>query len=930
MAEKVEIVGGGDLDGAILQNAASEATLLRLVAAMEKMGGSTSGQSAAAKTQQLATAAQQQNTTATQQNTTQTKQSTAAVGNFSKSVQDATNRLASFARNAFTGTLEALGALSSELLLGGDKFSDFTKHLSGVPIVGQTFHTLAGFLDKNIETYRSLSQVGATFGNDLFEMRKAAASAGLPLDQFAAAVQNNANLLAVFGESSSDGAKRFAEVSKNLRTGRVGQQLMAMGFTMADVNDSLISYMDIQSRNGRLESMSTQQLAEEAADYAMEMDRLSRLTGIQRKELEKAVQANQTDARMRSMRSKLEGDALKNFDANMALIDKQVPGLSTALKDLADGVANTEEGQKLLAIGGRDFADLMTKAAKGMISPEELQNGLARLAPRLEQFAASIGEAGLQQLEKTQPALYAILSNAHELNRLTKKSVDNLTIEQKARENITTFLGNFEQAIAKVRTAIETSLLNSAVFERLKNMFGDFAEKGGGALAKISESLPGYVDKFLLMIENFIKRVEQVGLGEAIKEKFNEILGGLKGFLGDVIGSAFKSAITDPKVIAAMVAAIGVMGVAAGAKAAIANKVSGALGGGTGGIVPGAGGAGAAGGAGIGATLKSMASGLAAFANPAALMGLGAITLAVNGFAAALRIAGPALEPFGNMIKSVFEGLKPVLEGFAEVLRGFGDGFKSIFEGIGKVVESVGGAIAKNISSVADGIGKVVGKISEYKTAGITATTDQIKQLSSIPSDNLNKTATGITSLKKALDGFSPGLFSGISSGLGSMFGGDQAEKITQLADAGERLEPLGGYILGISDGLKTFETIKFDSIDIGTGKLRALNQQVNATADAFKRIEGTAFDKISEKLTSVTASLKEVGSNITSSIASTLGIGKPGEKKKTQEELLTDIGSKLDRLNSLTTRVIEIQHTTADASKKTAKYTKQATDNLI
>ena len=164
----------------------------------------------------------------------------------------------------------------------------------------------------------------------------------------------------------------------------------------------------------------------------------------------------------------------------------------------------------------------------------------------------------------------------------------------------------------------------------------------------------------------------------------------------------------------------------------------------------------------IGGILKGIAGGLAAIANPATLIGLAAVTLAINGIALALRLASPAFEPIGKL------------------MEGFGEAINRVFSGIGSFVESTGKAIKSVIVGIGDAIGNVVDKITKMRTAGTEATTKQIKELSDIPADQLFSAARGIDAMKAALDGFGGGTFTKIAD---SLFGGEgPIDKIVELA----------------------------------------------------------------------------------------------------------------------------------------------------
>ena len=170
----------------------------------------------------------------------------------------------------------------------------------------------------------------------------------------------------------------------------------------------------------------------------------------------------------------------------------------------------------------------------------------------------------------------------------------------------------------------------------------------------------------------------------------------------------------------------------------------------------------------ISGVLKGVAAGLTAIANPAALVGLAAVSAAILAISAAIRIMAPAFEPIGKMMES------------------FGETIKTVFEGIGGFVESIGSSIGSVVESLGESIGNVIDKITAMSTAGTDATTKQIKELSSIPADKLFAAAGGIDAMKKALDDFGGGTFSKIAD---SLFGG--SGPIDKLIDLAKDVKPL-------------------------------------------------------------------------------------------------------------------------------------------
>ena len=181
----------------------------------------------------------------------------------------------------------------------------------------------------------------------------------------------------------------------------------------------------------------------------------------------------------------------------------------------------------------------------------------------------------------------------------------------------------------------------------------------------------------------------------------------------------------------------------------------------------------------IGGILKGIAGGLASIAAPPVLIGLGAVVLAINGIALAIRIMKPAFEPIGKMMES------------------FGASVRKVFNGLGDFVKKIGKSIEGIITSLGKSIGDVVDKISKMSTAGTDATTKQIKELSKIPAKGMLEAANGIQKMKDALDGFGGGTTSKV---LGSLFGGggpiekivELTKKVPELMKAAEAISVLG------------------------------------------------------------------------------------------------------------------------------------------
>jgi len=198
--------------------------------------------------------------------------------------------------------------------------------------------------------------------------------------------------------------------------------------------------------------------------------------------------------------------------------------------------------------------------------------------------------------------------------------------------------------------------------------------------------------------------------------------------------------------------------------------------------------AGAAG-AGIAAGLKAISMGVRSLAlsvmtlaAPPALIGLGAITLALIGIGTALRIATPALKVFGKVITDIVEII-------GETFLGAMERIPPIMDSIGGVIKDVGEAISGVVSTVFDSIA------------------DTVERLSALSGADMLEAAAGIVAISAALATFAVG---GILAGIGSFFGGgplDQLENIDgeNIKKAGDGLEKFGKNLKTLDDDIKGF-----------------------------------------------------------------------------------------------------------------------------
>ena len=646
MADEV-IIGNVGGDGV-----ASEATLAALVRAVEKMGQARGQKGTGDKTQALANKAIAAGTTATTANTGSVTGNTGAVNKSAEALGKFSKGLGNMAMAGIGTVLSSLGAMSKELLAGNDSMEAYA---SKIPIVGGLLGALAGYADRSVDSFRKMSAVGAGFNNDIGAMRKAAAQSNLSLDEFTGLITQNSENLRVLGTTVAGGVARFGAISKVIKDTGDFESLKAMGFSVMEINEGLSDYAALQSRLGRLQGMSNKELAAGTTGYLKELDQLSKITGKSRKEMAATMEKQASDAGFRALANQFKAGSveLSNFTKSMALIETLPADVATGLKDLADGIPQTEEGIALLNAAGPQLAEAMKKVGQGA-DPKVLLDAMKQAGGDIEKFAGMEGAeraAYIAAIRKTNPALAGVLDAATRMTELGNKDLKKAEEEQAARNATTEKLTTFQDAIRKMSEAIQVMFVDSGLL--------DLFATGIGMAAKLITGMADSIKEFTAKFKEDPAGAILNLLGDSIKGLFSNttviaaLVGGIAAlFLGKAALGAMSSAMSGwaEKSIGKM------FGGGAGPVSQAANPLAGA------GPVKGSsagkgfgeaiGNIGKGLGTGIGGILKGLAAGLKAFANPSILVGAailgGAIVAIGAGIAGAAWILGKALPTFAE------------------------------------------------------------------------------------------------------------------------------------------------------------------------------------------------------------------------------------------------------------------------------------------
>jgi hypothetical protein len=452
----IDIPGIGNVEA---KNAATESTLREILKAMQGVqkntkdggGGDNKGGGGDNK------------------NTTQKLMSMAgrageSLGKFSKAVMPAVGAIAGFT-DGLVKTISTFANVGDSVERAADVFS-------GIPIVGTMFTAVASAAQKVTDSYVAVAKSGATFGGSINNFASSATAAGMTMDKFGALIARNGEGMLGFGSTTEDGAKRFSQVSKALRS--TSSELYALGFSTDDINQGLASYGDLLKKQGLQGTKSNAELAAGAKNYMRELDALAKISGEERSVKEAQMKALATDVQFQmSMAGKSE-ETRASF---MKLIGGFGPTLGGFVKDfVANGTATSQANAEIAAALGGPTMDELTKLRAKLNSNQELT---VAEQDRLREIIKKASDAGAKQLGSSIAGAGGSLDNMGkafvEGSQIQIGAVTKASEEQKkaaaATDKMNEKMQKAQQMLAGFSNSFQMALANSGMLDLMLKAF---------------------------------------------------------------------------------------------------------------------------------------------------------------------------------------------------------------------------------------------------------------------------------------------------------------------------------------------------------------------------------------------------------------------------------------------------------------------------
>lgn len=239
----------------------------------------------------------------------------------------ANNKVADSAK----GAAAAVAKMTATLGLTKPGLTDLANTLPGV---ASKLGAMTKVLEGQVKDYQTLTKSGISFGGSLTTMLTSSTAAGLSIKEMTGLVASNSELLAGFGDTVEGGNEKFLKNLAHInRAGNTyGVQLRNIGLTHEEIGEAMMQTQRMAMMAGYKEQLTQDQLAMKTAEYAKDLDLLTKLTGKSADALKKEQAALQRQGDFRAKTMGMEVDMQKAM--LNAASEADAAGIGDLFKDM--------------------------------------------------------------------------------------------------------------------------------------------------------------------------------------------------------------------------------------------------------------------------------------------------------------------------------------------------------------------------------------------------------------------------------------------------------------------------------------------------------------------------------------------------------------------------------------------------------------------
>lgn len=451
-------------------------------------------------------------------------QAAARTKQLSNAMQDGVSSLHNFYRGLDQAG-SSVSQLGSVISAGGKAIGDFASIIPGAGVAIKALTAvstaLLGELNSTADAWHEVSKVGASAADGMTGFRQSLANSTLSTKEFLRQINENSTALAKFRGGTADGVKDFADTVGQLSLD-TEQTLRKIGMREDDMATATAGYISMQTKMGRSQKMSVDELAQGSKNYALELDLLSKVTGQSREALQKHQQQLMEEDRYRANLADLGQKQQESFRKVESWMNETFG--EEAAKGLRDSLSNigTEASQRLAQSTGGASKAIADQLKAGTITEQEARDQMVKAlqdnieVQRNQQKWSEQGNRAGLSFSKTLDGINSYYSDS--FDRAQKTQDD----QNASLDDLTQSTVNSEQALALANKNFRE--LNTKILPSFATMVEATTEALGKLVEFINDILPG---TFAQKISSSVKEGYQT-----VKGKAGELYEGAKETLG--------------------------------------------------------------------------------------------------------------------------------------------------------------------------------------------------------------------------------------------------------------------------------------------------------------------------------------------------------------------------------------------------------------
>lgn len=453
MAEKVKIVGG-DLDGSQLENAASEATLLLLKEAMNKLAN-IKNVSASKATRDITRLGDSAGDTADEID---------SLGGAFSLLGGPLRMVGGGLKSLIGGIGSLLGAVdaganslikfSANMIDSQPNITDFTEAIAESKLnilgLGSAIHAATRILYGNYTTFQDLAKSGFQLGSQVSQLTGDITANRLTMQEFSQIASENSENFAMFGNATL-GLNKFLKM--NSTAFRVNRDILQnWGVTFSEQGELFADFLGQNAYAMRRGTRTQAEVTALSADYATTLLKLSGLTGKTLKQMQEDMGKQNLNNAFKSFLDTLPAEEAAKVNA-MILAQQQQFGQDAADLAMAQvmGMAPLTEGsQRLSALMPDLVGNIQNQIDGAKNSGESLDTYSSNILDQNQKTA----EANLELIDQLATVGFALDAQGNSLGSVIQELIGNLRKTSGAFEQTNIELDPTAEAIATFDTVV--------------------------------------------------------------------------------------------------------------------------------------------------------------------------------------------------------------------------------------------------------------------------------------------------------------------------------------------------------------------------------------------------------------------------------------------------------------------------------------------